>query len=164
MLAEAVGIAEIFVVFIYLFIIVYLGWLGYTQTKTAVDYLIAGCKVHPFIMAVSYGATFISTSAIVGFGGLAGLFGMSLLWLTLIAGFAATSLWLVFVKAKEAEAIGLVKHLTGGQIQHPGGLSQPNWPVVDPIMVALPISVIVIVVVSLFTKPLEREHLDKCFS
>jgi solute:Na+ symporter, SSS family len=35
-------------------------------------------------MAVSYGATFISTAAIVGFGGVAGLFGMSLLWLTFL--------------------------------------------------------------------------------
>ena len=32
----------------------------------------AGRKAHPFIMALSYGATFISTSAIVGFGGVAG--------------------------------------------------------------------------------------------
>lgn len=35
-------------------------------------------------MALSYGATFISTSAIVGFGGVAGLFGFSLLWLTFL--------------------------------------------------------------------------------
>jgi solute:Na+ symporter, SSS family len=33
-------------------------------------------------MAVAYGSTFISTSAIVGFGGTAALFGMGLLWLT----------------------------------------------------------------------------------
>jgi SSS family solute:Na+ symporter len=35
-------------------------------------------------MAISYGATFISTSAIVGFGGAAALFGMGLLWLTFL--------------------------------------------------------------------------------
>ena len=33
-------------------------------------------------MALAYGSTFISTSAIVGFGGVAALFGMGLLWLT----------------------------------------------------------------------------------
>ncbi|HEX7444757.1 MAG TPA: sodium:solute symporter family protein, partial [Methanothrix sp.] len=44
----------------------------------------AGRETHPYIMAMSYGATFISTSAIVGFGGTAGLFGMGLLWLTLL--------------------------------------------------------------------------------
>jgi SSS family solute:Na+ symporter len=35
-------------------------------------------------MALSYGATFISTSAIVGFGGAAGTLGMGLLWLTFL--------------------------------------------------------------------------------
>lgn len=70
------------IVVIYLFLISYLGWRGYRATQTAADYLVAGRGVHPYIMALSYGATFISTSAIVGFGGVAGLFGLSLLWLT----------------------------------------------------------------------------------
>ena len=39
--------------------------------------MLGGRKIHPAVMALSYGATFISTSAIVGFGGFAGLFGMS---------------------------------------------------------------------------------------
>jgi len=72
------------IVVVYLFAIGYLGYYGYTKTKTAADYLVAGRKAHPFIMALSYGATFISTSAIVGFGGAAGLFGMGLLWLTFL--------------------------------------------------------------------------------
>ena len=77
-----INLIDISVVLIYLFITAYLGWLGYRGTKTATDYLVAGRETHPFIMALSYGATFISTSAIVGFGGVAGMFGMSLLWLT----------------------------------------------------------------------------------
>ncbi len=84
MLAQTVGPTEALVIVVYLLVIGYLGWLGYRQTKTATDYMIAGRKVHPFVMAMSYGATFISTSAIVGFGGVAGLFGMSLLWLTFL--------------------------------------------------------------------------------
>jgi len=60
----------------------YLGWLGYRGTRTAADFLVGGRSAHPIVMAVSYGATFISTAAIVGFGGVAGLFGMSLIWLT----------------------------------------------------------------------------------
>jgi SSS family solute:Na+ symporter len=72
------------IVVIYLFAIGYLGYYGYRKTKTAADYLVAGRKAHPFVMALSYGATFISTSAIVGFGGAAGLFGMGLLWLTFL--------------------------------------------------------------------------------
>lgn len=77
-------IATAMLVVIYLLVIGYLGVLGYKRTKGAADYLIAGRQVHPYVMAISYGATFISTSAIVGFGGMAGLFGMSLLWLTFL--------------------------------------------------------------------------------
>jgi SSS family solute:Na+ symporter len=71
-------------VIIYFFVVGYLGYRGYRTTHTATDYLIAGRKTHPYIMAMSYGATFISTSAIVGFGGAAGVFGMGLLWLTVL--------------------------------------------------------------------------------
>lgn len=82
MLAESIGAFEVVLVVVYLAVVAYLGWLGYQRTQTATDYLVAGRKTHPFIMALSYGSTFISTSAIVGFGGVAGLFGMSVLWLT----------------------------------------------------------------------------------
>jgi solute:Na+ symporter, SSS family len=69
---------------IYLFILGYLGYLGYKHTKSSEDYLVGGRKIHPVIMSLSYGATFISTSAIVGFGGAAGSLGMGLLWLTFL--------------------------------------------------------------------------------
>lgn len=72
----------VIIVICYLFVLVFLSWLGYKNTQNAKDYLIAGRKTHPLIMALSYGATFISTSAIVGFGGLAATMGMGLLWLT----------------------------------------------------------------------------------
>jgi solute:Na+ symporter, SSS family len=81
---SAVGWVDIVVILGYLLTTVYLGWLGYRRTRTGADYLVGGRSVHPIIMAVSYGATFISTAAIVGFGGVAGLFGMSLLWLTFL--------------------------------------------------------------------------------
>ncbi|MGE4283082.1 MAG: sodium:solute symporter [Clostridia bacterium] len=74
----------IIITLIYLIIIAFLGFLGYKHTKDSNDYLIGGRKIHPMIMALSYGATFISTSAIVGFGGAAGVFGMGLLWLTFL--------------------------------------------------------------------------------
>ncbi len=74
----------IIVSLIYFGITIYLGWLGYSKTKNASDYLVAGRKMHPFLMAMAYGSTFISTSAIVGFGGAAGMFGMGLLWLSFL--------------------------------------------------------------------------------
>ena len=64
--------------------IAYFGYLGYKQTTNQSDYLVAGRSTHPFLMAMSYGAAFISTSAIVGFGGVAGLFGLGLMFLPLM--------------------------------------------------------------------------------
>jgi SSS family solute:Na+ symporter len=69
---------------VYIVIVMALGYLGYRQTKQAEDYMLAGRKVHPALIAISYGATFISTSAIVGFGGQAGYMGMGLIWLTFL--------------------------------------------------------------------------------
>ncbi len=72
------------VILVYLMIIFYLGLLGYKRTKQIDDYMVAGRKIHPYILALSYGATFISTSAIIGFGGAAGALGMGLLWLAVM--------------------------------------------------------------------------------
>lgn len=69
---------------LYLVAIGFLGVYGYRTTRTSTDYLLAGRTVHPVLMALSYGATFISTAAIVGFGGVAAQLGMGLLWLTFL--------------------------------------------------------------------------------
>lgn len=37
------------------------------------------------------------------------------------------------------------------------------WNVIDPLVIALPASIIVTLVVSLVTKPMEQSHIDKCF-
>ena len=72
------------IILVYLLATLYLGYRGWKATKDAEGYMVAGRTTHPYIMAMSYGATFISTSAIVGFGGMAGLYGMGLLWLTFL--------------------------------------------------------------------------------
>lgn len=70
-----------FLILGYVIMIGYLGWRGWKKTQNSKDYLLAGRSVNPFVMAMSYGAAFISTSALVGFGGIAGQFGMGVLWL-----------------------------------------------------------------------------------
>jgi SSS family solute:Na+ symporter len=72
------------VVLIYLLLVGYVGYVAWKRTKSSEDYMVAGRSTHPYIMALSYGATFISTAAIVGFGGTAGVYGMGLLWLTFL--------------------------------------------------------------------------------
>ncbi len=79
----------------------------------------------------------------------------------MVVGFLLTGFWLLFVKAQEAGAIGLVQKFTNGKESI--FADYPNWPVVDPIVVALPVSAVVAIVVSLMTKPPSKEHIAKCF-
>ena len=72
------------IVLIFLLINGYVGYVAWRRTKSADDYMVAGRETHPFIMALSYGATFISTAAIVGFGGVAANYGMGILWLVFL--------------------------------------------------------------------------------
>ena len=84
-------------ILVYLGIISYLVFLGYKHTETSDDYMVAGRNIPSGIMALSYGATFISTSAIVGFGGVAAQFGFSLLWLTFLNIFIGVFVAFVFL-------------------------------------------------------------------
>ncbi|MDR1201095.1 MAG: sodium:solute symporter family protein [Tannerellaceae bacterium] len=72
------------IVLLYMFALAWLGYMGYKRTKDASDYLLGGSKTNPIIMGLSYGATFISASAIVGFGGVSAIFGMGLQWLCML--------------------------------------------------------------------------------
>lgn len=86
----------IVIVVIYLVITGILGFMGFKSTKNSTDYLLAGRKIHPMVMALSYGATFISTSAIIGFGGAAAVYGMGIIWLTFLNIFVGIFLAFVF--------------------------------------------------------------------
>lgn len=66
---------------VYAAVMIFLGYIGWRKTKSGKDFLLAGQDVSPWIIGLSYGATFISTSAIVGFGGFAGNYGMGIIWL-----------------------------------------------------------------------------------
>jgi len=94
------------IVLIYLCILGMLAFFGYRGTKSVSDYMIAGRSIHPYVMAISYGATFISTSAIVGFGGAAAVFGMGILWLTFLNIFVGIFIAFVFF-GKRTRIMGL---------------------------------------------------------
>lgn len=105
------------IVLVYLMILAWLSYKGYKETKTASDYLIAGRGTHPFVMALSYGAAFISTSAIVGmvflliftFGKIGGV------------GDAHTKLDQIYKKATNANPIHQVQDVA---LQHDLNLSE----------------------------------------
>lgn len=75
-------LAAVFVV--YFVLVAYVGYCAWKSTQSTEDFLVAGRSTHPYIMALSYGATFISTAAIVGFGGVAATYGMGILWLAFL--------------------------------------------------------------------------------
>ena len=84
------------IVIAYLLSLAFLGFLGYKKTTSASDYLVGGRQMNPFVMALSYGATFISASAIVGFGGVAAAFGMGIQWLCFLNMFVGVVIAFIF--------------------------------------------------------------------
>ena len=72
-----------FVIMAVLFIIatLALGYYGYRNTRDSDEFLLGKNKASPVIIALSYGATFLSASAVIGFGGQAAVHGASLMWL-----------------------------------------------------------------------------------
>ncbi|HOJ43637.1 MAG TPA: hypothetical protein PK800_05920, partial [Syntrophorhabdaceae bacterium] len=80
---------------IYLAITIYLSYIGFRKTINVSDYFLAGRQVHPVIMSLSYGSTYISTSAIIGFGGISALYGFTMSWLAFLNIFVGV--WVAFV-------------------------------------------------------------------
>ena len=66
---------------VFVVITLLLGWYGYRNTKNNEEFLLGRNKTSPLIIALSYGATFLSASAVIGFGGQTAVHGMSLMWL-----------------------------------------------------------------------------------
>ena len=94
---------------VYVIVMIFLGYLGWKHTKSGKDYLLAGQNVSPWIIGLSYGSTFISTSAIIGFGGYAATWGMGIVWLaTMNIGIGVLLAFIFF--GKRVRALG--KRLT----------------------------------------------------
>ena len=93
------------IILVYIAMMVLVGYIAWKRTSSNEDYLVAGRETNPYIMALSYGATFISTAAIVGFGGLAGTNGMGILWLVFLN--IAVGIFIAFIFfGKPTRAIG----------------------------------------------------------
>ncbi|NDW11513.1 sodium:solute symporter family protein [Bacteroides sp. 214] len=84
------------IVVAYLLLIAFFGYLGYRRTTSSNDYLVGGREMNPIVMALSYGAAFISASAIVGFGGFSAAFGMGIQWLCFLNMFVGVVIAFIF--------------------------------------------------------------------
>jgi SSS family solute:Na+ symporter len=77
---------------------------------------------------------------------------------SLVVGTFSSLAWLTFVHAKEATALGISQAIFGQPTLLTG-----TWTLVDPILVATPLSMIVGIVISFITKPISKDHIEKCF-
>lgn len=68
------------VAIVYLVAVCYLAYKGRKVMRIAPDHMIAGQERPTGVLGISHGATVIGTTAIIGFGGTAAVFGFSLLW------------------------------------------------------------------------------------
>ena len=94
------------VAFVFLAILAFLAYLGYRHAKSGEDYMLAGRKVPPYFMAISYGSVLISTASIVGFGGMGAKVGMGMFWIvTINIGLGVLVSYIVF--GPRIQALGL---------------------------------------------------------
>jgi SSS family solute:Na+ symporter len=81
---------------------------------------------------------------------------------SILVGFATSAFWSVFINAKTATGLGICKALFGTPTLLTHAFS-PTWAVVDPLLVALPISALTAFVVALVTRPLPPDYVAYCF-
>jgi SSS family solute:Na+ symporter len=83
---------------------------------------------------------------------------------SMVVGFSSSMLWLAFVNNKVASALGISEALFGAPnlAQKLESMSR-TWEVVDPLVVALPLSAATAVIVSLLTRPMDTDHVEWCF-
>jgi SSS family solute:Na+ symporter len=78
----------------------------------------------------------------------------------MLTGFSTWALWVVFMHEKESAALGICRKL----FAVPSLVTGKTWAMVDPILIGLPLAALVTVVVSLLTKPMPVELINRCFS
>jgi SSS family solute:Na+ symporter len=77
---------------------------------------------------------------------------------SILGGFVVSLIWTGLFHAKEAQALGFAKHLFG----KPTLVGFP-WAVIDAQFIALPISFILAIVVSVFSGKLPDKHIERCW-
>ncbi|MEE1335210.1 sodium:solute symporter family protein, partial [Methanobrevibacter sp.] len=77
----------------------------------------------------------------------------------IVSGTFVSLFWLTFVFKKTAVGLGICKFLLGVETLLPAA----PWPFIDVMLIAVPVSAIFTIVVSLLTKPPAQEVVDKAF-
>jgi SSS family solute:Na+ symporter len=84
----------------------------------------------------------------------------------MVGGFTISTLYAIFIHAREAAAVGLSKALFGVpnlMAGYPKGSFLWSLQYLDQNVVALPCSFIIAVIVSLITTKYDQRHIDRCW-
>lgn len=76
-----------------------------------------------------------------------------------LSGTLVSFFWLFFIHIKESKPLLLCKTLFGVDSLAIG----TKWVFVDPLVVALPVSILVTLLFNRFGQPVRKQHVDKCF-
>jgi len=76
-----------------------------------------------------------------------------------LSGTFVSLFWLIFVFKKTAVGLGLCQFILGVETILPAA----PWPFIDVMLIAVPVSAVFTIVVSLLTKPPAQEVVDKAF-
>lgn len=123
-------------------------WIGYKLPPgiiargTAIFFGICAAAFLPTYIAALYWKRVTKTAAIS----------------SILSGVVVSLFTLLFMHKQEAVPLGICKALFGKDFL----FDQFPWMIIDPIVIALPLSALVLVVVSYFTKPVDKEHTEMC--
>jgi SNF family Na+-dependent transporter len=78
----------------------------------------------------------------------------------IVSGTIVSLFWMIFVFKKTAVGLGICKFIFGVETLLPAA----PWPFIDVMLIAVPVSAVLTIVVSLLTKPPAEEVVDKAFS
>jgi solute:Na+ symporter, SSS family len=79
------------------------------------------------------------------------------LW-SMLAGLFSSAFALIFLHQQESRPLGISQAIFGKDFL----IDKFPWMIIDPMVIALPISVIVLIAVSLMTPRMDKGHLEKC--
>jgi SSS family solute:Na+ symporter len=121
-------------------------WNGAIAIATGLFFGLCGAAFLPMYVGALYSKKLTKTAAISG----------------MVAGFIASMLWMLLFHAKEAVVFGLVNAITGGGAQVL--IVDPVVQNLDPLFIGMPVSIIVTILVQIFSKKKPaQEFIDQSF-
>jgi SSS family solute:Na+ symporter len=140
MMAMKIGIA---VMVLFTIIVAYTLPPGFIARGTAIFFGLCAASFLPAYFGAIYSRKITKAGAISG----------------MVSGSIVSLLWLVLAHIPNSAKIGIAKFLFG----KPSILAGSIWGFVDSLFIALHISIIVTIVVSLFSENFDEKHIKKCF-